>query len=509
MKLTNILETVEVINLTGNPEGLDITSVEYDSRSVGPGSLFAAVRGFSDDGRRYINGAVEAGAVAVMVDAPLGGNPQVPVIMVPNVRRGMALAAAEVYEQPSKDLTLIGVTGTKGKTTVTFLLESILRQGGLKTGLTGSIKVSIAGEERPAVINTPEGPDLQRYLHEMVNRGVTNAVVEVSSQGLALSRAVGCSFDVGVFTNLGQDHLDFHRDMRTYFGVKRLLFTRHLTGNRLKEGPRAVVNVDDEWGRLLAEELGPAVITFGLDSEADLTATEIKSGSMTLSASMRTPAGDMEIHSRLIGSVNLYNLLAAAGAALALEVEPNRIVLGMESLQVIPGRMEKIGSKEEYLALVDYAHTAEALSQTLNSVRNLAPRRLITVFGCGGDRDRAKRPLMGRAAGSFSDLAIITSDNPRTEDPMSIIEEIEPGLKNLDLVRLDPGGLTESYPRCTYTVIPNRRDAIRVGVKLLQPGDILIVAGKGHENYQILGREKIHLDDREEVLMALTEEEKA
>ncbi|MBW2621484.1 MAG: UDP-N-acetylmuramoyl-L-alanyl-D-glutamate--2,6-diaminopimelate ligase [Deltaproteobacteria bacterium] len=509
MKLTDIIQALEVISVAGDPEGIEISSVEYDSRSVGPGSLFAAVRGFTDDGRRYVKDAVKAGAAAVMIDAPLSENPSAPVLMVPNVRRAMAMAAVEVYGHPSKDLTLIGVTGTKGKTTVTFLLESIFRQGGRKTGLTGSIKVSVAGKERPAAINTPEGPDLQRYLHEMVESGVTRAVVEVSSQGLALSRTVGCSFDVGVFTNLGQDHLDFHRDMRAYFESKKILFTRQLTGSHLAGGPKAVVNVDDEWGRKLAEELKPAVITFGLDSEADLTAREIKSAGMTLSALLQTPAGEMEVHSRLIGAVNLYNLLAAAGAALALDVEPSRIVKGLESLQGVPGRLEKVGSNEAYLVLVDYAHTSEALSQTLNSIRNLAPRRLITVFGCGGDRDRLKRPLMGRASGSYSDLTILTSDNPRTEEPMSIIEEIEPGLKNLDVIRVDPGGLSEHFPRCTYTVIPDRRKAIRAGAKLLQPGDILVVAGKGHEDYQILGREKVHFDDREEVLEALTAEGKA
>ncbi|MBW2060174.1 MAG: UDP-N-acetylmuramoyl-L-alanyl-D-glutamate--2,6-diaminopimelate ligase [Deltaproteobacteria bacterium] len=507
MKLKKLITANEIIDFNGDPE-TEVSSVAYDSRAVTPGSLFIAVKGHLDDGRRYVKEAVKAGAMAIMVDEPLSQDPGVPVIMVSDTRRGMALAAAEFYGHPAEKLVMIGITGTKGKTTTAFLLESILKQAGQATGLMGTIKISYAGKERPSVITTPEGVDLQKYLHEMVQHGVTHTVFEVSSHALALSRVAGCEFDVGVFTNLGRDHLDYHRDMTSYYEAKRRLFYEFLTGVHLDGGPRAVINVDDEWGRKMAAEMGPEVITFAIESEADLTAREIKNDRLALSAQLVIPAGELEVHTHLLGSFNLYNLLAASGAALALGIEMEHIAAGLESIASVPGRLERIGHNDDFLVLVDYAHTTEALIKALESARELAPGRLFTVFGCGGDRDKSKRHHMGRAAGRLSDLAVVTNDNPRTEDPAAIIKQIEPGLLGLDLHRWEPGETNSSYPPGSYAIIPDRRKALQLGVRLMRSGDILLVAGKGHESYQIMGREKIHFDDREEALMALKMEGK-
>ncbi|MBW2092161.1 MAG: UDP-N-acetylmuramoyl-L-alanyl-D-glutamate--2,6-diaminopimelate ligase, partial [Deltaproteobacteria bacterium] len=309
-------------------------------------------------------------------------------------------------------------------------------------------------------------------------------------------------------TNLGQEHLDYHQDLRSYYEAKRRLFYDLLSGEHLNGGPKAVINLDDEWGRKLAEEMRPMAVTFGVESDADLTAREIRNDRLALSAQIMTPSGDFEVHSQLLGKFNLYNFLAASGAALALGISIEDIAVGLEVVSKVPGRLERVGRNDDYLVLIDYAHTAEALIKALESVRDLAPGRLFTVFGCGGDRDKSKRPLMGMAAGRLSDFAIVTSDNPRTEDPMSIIKQIEPGLLGLDLNRWEPRESNGSYPSGSYAVVPDRRKAIRLGVRLMRPGDILLVAGKGHEDYQIIGRDKIHFDDREEAIKVLEAEGK-
>ncbi|MBW2139590.1 MAG: UDP-N-acetylmuramoyl-L-alanyl-D-glutamate--2,6-diaminopimelate ligase [Deltaproteobacteria bacterium] len=502
MKLKALIKRNGIIDFSGNPE-TEVTSVAYDSRTVTPGALFVALKGHVSDGRFYVNEAVKAGATAILLESPLNEDPGVPVIMVPDARRGMALAAAELYGHPAEKLVMVGITGTKGKTTTAYLLESILKQAGHAAGIMGTIKVSYAGKERPSVITTPEGADLQKYLNEMVQDGITHTVFEVSSHALTLSRVAGCKFDLGIFTNLGRDHLDYHQDLPSYFEAKRRLFFEYLNGDHLKGGPKAIINLDDEWGRKLVDEMGSRVVTFAVESKADLTAREIKNNRRTLSAQIMTPAGDFEVHSHLLGRFNLYNYLAATGAALELEIGIEQIATGLEAISTIPGRLERVGKNDDYLVLVDYAHTAEALTKALESVRDLTQGRLLTVFGCGGDRDKSKRPLMGQAAGKLSDLAIVTSDNPRTEDSMKIIEEIETGLLGLDLKRWEPGESNGSYPPGTYAVVPDRRKALQLGIRLMRRGDVLLVAGKGHENYQIIGQNKIHFDDREEALMIL------
>jgi UDP-N-acetylmuramoyl-L-alanyl-D-glutamate--2,6-diaminopimelate ligase len=508
MKLKTLIQAIGAEALSGDLE-TEVTSVVNDSRTVTPGSLFAAVRGQLEDGRRFVSQAVQAGASAVLVDAPLTEKPPVPVLMASDVRWAMTLAAAEVYGRPAERLVAVAVTGTKGKTTTTFLVRSILERAGLSAGLIGTVKASYDGIDLVTNNTTPEGPELQRLLLDMVERKVTHVVIEVSSHALVLSRVLGCAFDVGVFTNLGREHLDFHEDMPTYFEAKRRLFTELLIGRRLEGGPRAVINVDDEWGRKLAAEVGPKAVTFGLTSPADFTARPLKAERRTLSAELVTPDGTIEVHSKLVGRVNLYNLLAAAAAGRVLGRSLDEIKAGLEDVGGVPGRLERVGSSDDFLVLVDYAHTAESLAETLASVRDLAAGRLLVVFGCGGDRDRAKRPEMGKAAGRLADLAIVTSDNPRTEEPMAIIREIEAGLTSLGLSAWKPGPKAGRPPARSYAVAPDRRGAIWQAVYLMEPGDVLLVAGKGHEPYQILGREKVHFDDREEVRAALVLEGKA
>jgi len=508
MKLGTLIQAIGAEALYGDLE-TEIIAVVNDSRTVTPGSLFAAVRGQLEDGRRYVSQAVQAGASAVLADAPLAERPPVPVLMASDVRRAMTLAAAEVYGWPAERMVTVAVTGTKGKTTTTFLIRSILEQAGLPTGLVGTVKAAYDGIELVTNNTTPEGPELQRLLLDMVERGVTHAVVEVSSHALVLSRVLGCAFDVGVFTNLGREHLDFHEDMPTYFEAKRRLFIELLTGRNLEGGPRAVINVDDDWGRKLAAEVGPKAVTFGLTSPADFTARRIETEGLALSAELVTPDGNVEVHTKLVGRVNLYNLLAAAAAGRLLGLPLGAIKAGLEVVGGVPGRLERVGANDDFLVLVDYAHTAESLAETLTSVRELTTGKLLVVFGCGGDRDRAKRPEMGKAAGRLADLAIVTSDNPRTEDPRAIIGEVEAGLVSLGLKAWKPGPGIDRPAEPAYVVAPDRRSAIWQAVYLMEPGDVLLVAGKGHEPYQILGREKIHFDDREEVQAALVLEGKA
>ncbi|MEW5724730.1 MAG: UDP-N-acetylmuramoyl-L-alanyl-D-glutamate--2,6-diaminopimelate ligase, partial [Thermodesulfobacteriota bacterium] len=396
-----------------------------------------------------------------------------------------------------------------GKTTTTYLLESILKAAGYTPGVLGTVSVRYGDRGIPASLTTPEGPDLQRHLADMAAAGVNHAVMEVASHALELGRVAGCHFDLGLFTNLTQDHLDFHGGFESYYEAKKKLFTRHLTGRRLAGGPKALVNVDDKWGRRLVRDLSAGALTMSLEGPADFAVWDYSVDRRGLRAGLDTPAGRFEVRAALLGDVNVYNVLAASGAALLLGLDPGDVIKGIASAPQTPGRLERVGSDDRYLVLVDYSHTPDSLARALKVARHLQPRRLLTVFGCGGDRDRTKRPLMGRAAATLADVAIVSSDNPRTEDPLAIIEDILGGMKDLGLVRLEPEGLEGDVPSGSYTVVPDRRSAIRLACRLLGEGDMLVVAGKGHEDYQILGREKVHFDDREEALAALETEGKS
>ena len=480
-------------DLGGDP---DITRVTGDSRQVIPGALFCALPGARRDGHDFAAEAARRGAAAVLAERPVDCQPAL-LVEVPSARRAMALAAAAFLDHPARDLALAGVTGTNGKTTVSYLLEACARAAGLPTGVIGTITHRYPGVERPASHTTPESTEIQALLDEMRGAGARLAVLEVSSHALAQERAAGLRFAVAGFTNLTRDHLDYHGDMDGYFAAKRRLFTELLAPDGV-----AVVNARDPWGARLADQLGPGRTVWRYGTRAgDAVAMEEPTLSLDgIFGVIRSPRGAVAVHSPLVGGHNVENLLCAAGMALALGVPAEAVGRGLSACRGAPGRLERVEG-HGVTVFVDYAHTDDALGRALEALRALKPRRLLTVFGCGGDRDRGKRPLMGEAAGLRSDLTVVTSDNPRGEDPEAIIGEILPGLERSGRARLDEavarGGATG------YLVVPDRRAAIELAVACARQGDAVLLAGKGHETTQVIGAERRHLDDREEARRAL------
>jgi UDP-N-acetylmuramyl-tripeptide synthetase len=449
----------------------------------------------------------------------------VALLTAPDTRTALARIAARFHGHPADDLLLIGITGTNGKTTVTYLVDRILSAAGFRVGVIGTIHYRYGDTVTDAPMTTPEAPDLQRILAEMREAGITHVVMEASSHALdpATARLHGCRFDVGVFTNLSQDHLDFHHDMETYWGCKKRLFTHHLT-----DGDRpgfAVINLDDPRGRSLAAELDGPVVTTGNGPDCAVTARVRRTDVTGITARFQTPAGAFDCRSPLSGDHNLENLLSAVGAGTALSLPPAAMAAGIESVAAVPGRLERVISDphDPRTVFVDYAHTPDALKNVLTALRPLTRGRLICVFGCGGDRDRDKRPKMGRIAATLSDLAVVTSDNPRSEPPLSIIEEILPGVGMGGERRAeDRGQRTENGKRKTeargeetveggrrgFLVESDRRKAIHLAVTEARDGDVVLIAGKGHETYQILGDRTIDFDDRQVALEALSAPER-
>ncbi len=467
--------------------------LRLDSRLVGPGDLFFALAGEREDGAAYAARAVAAGAVAVVASGPIDG---LPVLEVSAPRRALALCAERLHGHPDRSLELVGVTGTNGKTTSALLASAAL--GG--AGYLGTIGYRVGAEWRPAAFTTPEAPELCELLAEMKSRGQRGCVMEVSSHALAQDRVYGLEFAAAGFTNLTRDHLDFHGDLESYFQAKRRLF---LEG--LRPGGTAVVNGDDPFGRRIHGELSAAgrrVLRFGRGEEAEIRIAVARASLAGSEISLQTPAGELELRSPLVGAHNVENLALAAGLALALGREPAAIAAGLGSVDRVPGRLERVG-RGHPLAFVDYALTDDALARVCASLRALGASRLVLVFGCGGDRDRGKRPLMGAAAAQGADLVIATSDNPRSEAPEAVLAEIVAGLDRAGARRLSvreaAGGARG------YLVEVDRAAAIRTAASLARPDDVLLVAGKGHEDYQILGSRRIHFDDREELTAALEE----
>ncbi|HSD67703.1 MAG TPA: UDP-N-acetylmuramoyl-L-alanyl-D-glutamate--2,6-diaminopimelate ligase, partial [Vicinamibacteria bacterium] len=421
MRLRDLLARLPGAELRGDP-GLEIADVTHDSRRAGPGSLFVAIRGLATDGNRFVEAARRKGAVAVCSEAAPGDEGTW--VRVPEARVALATLSAAILGDPARALDLVGITGTNGKTTTAYLLDSVLRAAGETVGLVGTVEYRLGRRIAEAARTTPESSDLQALFREMVDAGCRRAVLEVSSHSLALRRVHGLEFRVAVFTNLTRDHLDFHGDMDAYFASKRRLFEEHLRADG-----HAVLNLDDERTPELARACRGEVWTFSLGkATADLLAEDVR---LTLDGTRfraRTPVGPLEIETPLLGAFNVQNALAALGAGLALGLPPDAVQRGIAALRGVPGRMERILAGQDFTVLVDYAHTDDALRNLLETVRGLAPRRVITVFGCGGDRDREKRPLMGRAGANLSDVAVVTSDNPRSEEPAAIIEEIRAGI---------------------------------------------------------------------------------
>ena len=480
-----------------------VTGVAYHSREVTPGGLFVALKGARTDGHLYLAASLNQGARVVVTEQELAPPPGVTVVRVPQARQALAHISAAFYDHPSRELTLVGITGTNGKTSTTYLLEAILTAAGCRVGVVGTVNYRVGASTWPAPVTTPESLDLQRLLREMRTRGVTHVFLEVSSHALDLRRVDGAVFAAAVFTNLSQDHLDYHRNLDAYFAAKSRLFLEILANGRPSQKGLAVLNLDDPRGRELKDAVRGPALTYGLHPESQVRPLSYRFRQDGLEAHLTTPAGEVEITSRLVGPFNLANILAAAATALGLGIDPDTVARGIAALPGVPGRLERFGPPEGPGVFVDYAHTPAAITQALGALETLNFSRLITVFGCGGDRDRGKRPLMGAAAAAGSQLVIITSDNPRTEDPLGIIREIEPGVSHCGRPRLEAAAAHRG--EAGYLVVPDRREAIRLAVSLARPGEAVLVAGKGHENYQIWGAERRHFDDREEVAQALAE----
>lgn len=464
--------------------GTLVTDVVLDTRAVSGGALFCCVPGRKLDGHDLAGQAVAAGAAALCVERPVEAAPAVPRLLVRSVRAALAPLATAFFEHPSSRLELVGITGTNGKTTSAFMLDAIFRAAGRSSGLSGTVEIRIGAERRPVVHTTPEAPELQRLLAEMADSGVQAAALEVSSHALAYGRVDGTHFRAAVFTNLTPEHLDFHRDLEDYFQAKRRLFTPAFTD-------LAVVNLDDPYGRRLAAELTASgdlpVVTFGRDPAATWRASGIDSSLEGTSFQVHPPAGrggPRPVRLQLAGYFNAANALGALAAADALGIDLDTAIQGLASLRGVPGRFERVEGAAGFTVLVDYAHTPDSLEHLLRAARAVASGRVLLVFGCGGDRDRAKRPLMGEIAGKLSDLAIVTSDNPRSEEPDAIIEQIVEGLRR-------------SAGPDRFQVVADRRAAIRAALALAAPGDLVLVAGKGHEQGQELaGGRTIPFDDR-------------
>jgi len=473
----------------------EVKDITHDSRKVSPGSLFVAVRGFHSDGHQFISQAVKQGATAIVAEKQ-AGRPvpaDTPLLIVDDSRRALALLANTFFGHPSRRLLLTGITGTNGKTTTTYLVKSILEAAGHTTGLIGTIDYRVGDKVYPALNTTPESLELQRLLSEMVGLGASNCVMEVSSHALALGRIEGCEFAAAAFTNLSQDHLDFHESMDAYFQAKLGLFTG------LSPDAWAIINSDDARGVEIVRKTRARVITTGFSELANVRpAGRIRHGVNGLMFDAVSPAGTIPVESSLVGRYNIYNILTAIGIGVALSASAEMIARGLRNMKAVPGRMEQVNEGQPFGVVVDYAHTEDALVRILESIREITEKRIITVFGCGGDRDKTKRPKMGAAVIKGSDVVIITSDNPRTEDPLSIIRDIEQGLAEHGVKTSAQDFAKQIAPgKKPYAVIPGRHEAVAVAVGLARPGDMVVLAGKGHENYQIIGAKKMHFDDRE------------
>lgn len=487
MLLKDILNKIHIEEIIGNKE-LDIDNIVYDSRKVVPDSMFICITGFKTDGHIYIDQAIQKGATAIMIEKDLDTYVDgITYIKVKNTRKTMAVIAKNFYQNPSKELDLIGITGTNGKTSTTYMIKSILEVSNKKTNLIGTIANYIAGEEIEADRTTPESIDLQRMFRKMVDYNIDACVMEVSSHSLELQRVMGSEFKIGVFTNLTPEHLDFHESIDKYLNAKKKLFYQTSLCN--------IINIDDKGGRKILEEiskLSTPILTYGLKKYADIFAQNIEMSMKHISFDLITPKYTEKIIVNIPGKFTVYNALAAIAVSYGLGIDIKYIKEGLSNIKGVAGRMESIDEFSNFAVIVDYAHTPDALENLIKSAREFTQNRLITVFGCGGDRDPKKREIMGKISGEYSDLTIITSDNPRSEDPMKIIKMIEKGIKSTN---------------ANYFIEENRREAIALALRNAQKGDVVLIAGKGHETYQIVGDEIFEFDDKKVALEIARKEE--
>jgi len=491
-KLSQLVKGFPVLNVMGTLEK-EVSSIAFDSRKVGPGSLFVAIPGLKQDGSRFIRDAIGRGAVAFITELPLDHLNELGLvsrgqtaICVDDSRRSLAWVSAAYYGHPSGNMNLVGITGTNGKTTLTYILETLYQTRDKKTGVIGTINYRYGDFQAPASVTTPESLDISRMLADMAEHGIKDCFLEVSSHSLALSRVAGMRFSLGIFTNLSRDHLDFHAGMEDYKSTKKRLFRDNVM-------EKQIINIDDPAGREIVSETTRPTLTTGIDHPADIRAEHCVLSETGSRFTLKTPSGGREIHTCLLGRHNIYNLLSGAGAAYAQGFSLDEIQQGLQAMTHIPGRFERVDCDHDFSVVVDYAHTHEALANVLTTARALTLKNIIVVFGCGGDRDRGKRKEMGRVALELGDFTVITSDNPRTEDPERIIEDILQGV---------PASSGNSKD---YIVLADRKKAIEYAMDNAHSGDLVLIAGKGHENYQILNSGTIHFDDREIAINAMND----
>lgn len=488
VRLNALLKGVDALMVSGSPV-CEVEAVCDDSREVKAGSMFVAIKGMKSDGNHFISDVVDAGAISIVSEESLSEFKEkfsdIATIQVTDSRVALGVLARNFYCDPSATLTMCGITGTNGKTTVGYLVKAIFESAGNRSGIIGTIGYDIGSERlHPASHTTPSAVVLQRMLSQMVQEGVTHAVIEVTSHALALSRVSGCLFDTVVFTNLTRDHLDFHDSLESYFNSKLRLFSSEFLKTAVDQSSvRAIVNLDDSYGALVRDSCTVPVMSYGIYANADILARNVTITYEETAFTVKTPLSEFPVRSNLIGYHNVYNMLAAIGVGLSRGCSISSIQKGIASLKSVPGRFEKIDEGQSYGVVVDYAHTEDALRKLLSLARTLTKGSLITVFGCGGDRDKGKRSTMGRIAADLSDSIIVTSDNPRSEDPENIIRDVV-------------DGIVASVQEPPYRTIPDRGEAIANAIHSACPDDLIVIAGKGHEDYQIIGNQRLDFDDR-------------
>lgn len=494
--LGDLFREIDVIKTRGNLAS-GISGISYDSRKVQPGYAFVCVEGYQTDGHAYVKAAVDKGAAAIVAQKDVEVPEGIPLILVRDSRKALALMAAAFAGSPTRKLNMVGVTGTNGKTTTTFLIEEIFKEAGHKTGLIGTIMNKIGDKVLPVTNTTPESLDLQLLLKEMVDNAVSHVVMEVSSHALELDRVAGVEFDTAVFTNITQDHLDFHQTMENYLAAKKKLFS-NLNRGSVKGGKKhGIVNIDDPRAKDMLEAANGQVVTYGIEHDCDIRARHISLQPNGVTFEISAPTGEITLALHLTGLFNVYNTLAAVAVGFVNDIDLMVMKTALEAVKGVPGRLEKVDEGQPFTVFVDYAHTPDGLENIIEAAREFTGGKIITLFGCGGDRDRTKRPIMGEIAARLSDYAVLTSDNPRTEDPLMILSEVETGVR-------------QAADRSKYSVIPDRREAINYAIRMAEPGDVVLIAGKGHETYQIVQDKVLHFNDREvasEILKTVNSEQ--
>ena len=491
-RVEDIVKVISPIRVEG-PQTAEVCHITADSRTVQEGSLFICLVGATVDGHSFVEKAVQDGAVAVVVSKPVTVPDHVAVIYVEDTRQALQAAVPFFYDYPASKMRMIGVTGTNGKTTTTHIIAHLLRSQGYTVGVIGTVHILIDDQSYPIHNTTPDVADLQQILQQMVDAGVTHCIMEVSSHALALGRTAGVEYDTAVFTNLTQDHLDFHKTFDNYLAAKAKLFKQVSASYQVKEGKGAVINMDDAYGQSIVDVTTSPMITYSTEGKGSMNASDLTVTAKSSQFTLNYDGKSYPISTKIAGMFNVYNTLAAVGATLYEGLSMEEIVKGLATFTAVPGRFELIEEGQDFAVVVDYAHTPDGLENILQTAKRIVENRILVVFGCGGDRDATKRPIMGRIAAQFGDRVFVTSDNPRTEDPVQIVKDVEVGVRE---------GLHDDV---TYEVIVDRREAIHKAIAEATTGDVVIIAGKGHEDYQILKNETIHFDDREVAREALKE----